>query len=433
LKKQCKSVVYILCCIAIFYLNAAESQGWWNWVTSLASRAHAYVVQEYLPSGSALASSILGSGVPGALVPVVWAYGWGRQQTSDLQKLAATARVLQSSPVLPQEKKDDVIGQVSKLVESQQKPKEKEFPKIPYDGAVAEFQGRRNSWEDVHVIKFKDPYLIAAVYDGHGGNAVSKMLAEGNLNNWGLKSLHDVILDKITNQSEVNIPQVLKESFLEFDQVMHKRRPSLSTGSAAVVALIDIKKQHIYFAWVGDSRGLLIDQHGAVVAHTTDHKPTNAKEFARIKRAGAYVDTKKDRVYNYLNDRTRKLDLNTGLNMSRAFGDFQYAKYRKNNTSDVISAEPDVISFDLKGKPYKMLLVCDGIFEKSMSNKDVANIVMLGETIDLRLPVQKIKKYSHIAGNSKLMKIIVKNIVVSAYDTGSHDNMTALIIDVKKK
>lgn len=476
----------MICCFVV-YLNAFAGQGWWDWATTLVQRVRENVTQEYLPSGDALVASVIGSGFPGSFGFAAWKRVWGddatssassvqlqqlsQQSTTSLQptqpqpvatahhfqsaqlpknqslpvitmpgvqlapnllKLAATANVARRLD-LPGQIQQTICEQVSSLVTLQSVLTDASSLKCFYNWAVAEFQGRRPQWEDTHVIRYKHPYLFLGLYDGHGGDLVLRMLVGGN-KEWGLNPLHDVILSRVA-KAETDIPEVLKKSFLFFDETMHSKNHKLSSGSTAVIALIDMEKRNGYFAWVGDSRGLLIDEYGKVVMHTTDHKPTNTKEYARIKRAGAYVNTQNNRVYNYLNDRTKQIDGSSGLNISRSFGDFKYAKYRKNNKNDVISAEPDVISFDLKNKAYKVLLACDGIFERNMSNQDVADIIMQGEKSDLKLKqysVEERKKHKYLGGNDETMKMIVKNIVVSAYAKGSRDNMTAIIVDVKR-
>lgn len=67
-------------------------------------------------------------------------------------------------------------------------------------------------------------------------------------------------------------------------------------------------KDRYYTANIGDSRAVLC-RAGSAVALSNDHKPDLPSEHNRIQKAGGFVE--KNRI-------------NGSLNLSRAFGDFDY-------------------------------------------------------------------------------------------------------------
>lgn len=81
------------------------------------------------------------------------------------------------------------------------------------------------------------------------------------------------------------------------------------TGCTATVVLIS--QTHLFCANAGDSRVVLARSSGAQMCFplSTDHKPDDPIEKARIEAAGGFVEENR---------------VNGSLNLSRSLGDFEY-------------------------------------------------------------------------------------------------------------
>ncbi|KAL7055850.1 hypothetical protein AAHC03_022898 [Spirometra sp. Aus1] len=144
--------------------------------------------------------------------------------------------------------------------------------------------------------------------------------------------------------------------------------PGVDSGTTACVALLlpevmdgERRRVCLYVANAGDSRAVLCRARAAVDL-STDHKPEDAAEKARIVAAGGTV-TADGRV-------------NDGLNLSRALGDHTY-KCRKDlkMADQMISALPDVTKTELiPGNDDFLVIACDGIWN-SMSSQEVVDFI----------------------------------------------------------
>lgn len=85
----------------------------------------------------------------------------------------------------------------------------------------------------------------------------------------------------------------------------------MSTGCTSVVCLLT--NDQIYCANAGDSRAVL-SRNKKAIELSEDHKPDNAGEEARIKKAGGFVE--EGRVKGI-------------LSLSRALGDLEYKTNKK--------------------------------------------------------------------------------------------------------
>lgn len=137
---------------------------------------------------------------------------------------------------------------------------------------------------------------------------------------------------------------------------LHK--PGIDSGCTVVVALV--KGNQLYVASAGDSRCIVIMRNGQCIPMSFDHKPEDATEHNRIRKAGGRVTDGR---------------VNGGLNLSRAFGDFSYKDHLLEAELQMITPVPDVKTFLVD--PYKVeyiLLACDGIWN-SMNNNRVAKFI----------------------------------------------------------
>ncbi|MCL4123992.1 UNVERIFIED_CONTAM: hypothetical protein GTU68_003088 [Idotea baltica] len=192
----------------------------------------------------------------------------------------------------------------------------------------------------------------------------------------------------------VNYTKLLTDQIMDIDNKLVdfcKSRTDLS-GSTAVVAVVD--GELLIIGNVGDSRAVMGDLKGSTIPLSFDHKPNQLKERRRIKEAGGFITfTGVWRVAGI-------------LATSRALGDFPLKDPRK-----LITAEPDVLTFSLKDhKAHFVILATDGLWDV-MSNEEAVAFVR-----------------SHIHERD----FGSRSLVLHAYDKGSTDNITALIINLSK-
>jgi serine/threonine protein phosphatase PrpC len=177
-------------------------------------------------------------------------------------------------------------------------------------------------------------------------------------------------IDQLTNlgpYKSANYGQALIDSFKLMDELIvsepgtkelnEKRgssheQVSSHTGCTANVVLMTPKKY--YIANAGDSRSVLC-RAGQAIQLSEDHKPENAEEEQRIRKAGGTISMGR---------------VNGGLNLTRSFGDFDY----KQNTNlpwheQMITAKPDIKEVERDVEKDEFIIVgCDGIWEKYVDN-----------------------------------------------------------------
>jgi protein phosphatase 1L len=235
-------------------------------------------------------------------------------------------------------------------------------------------QGRRPTMEDAHVAIKTGDHGFYGVFDGHGGsevaNYVAKFLYHNILTNSGFK---------------INPMRALIAGCLVTDQDL----PSFAyhQGSTAIMALI--KNKCLYVGNIGDSRAVLSHQ-GQAVALSSDHKPTRADELKRITDAGGFV-TQRGGVAR----------VQGVLAMARAFGDLALRPY--------VICEPETCLHRITTGDEFLILACDGVWDV-LSNQQAVELV--------RASLQQ-------NGDCKLAS---KILVDAAYQAGSMDNISALII-----
>ena len=133
-------------------------------------------------------------------------------------------------------------------------------------------------------------------------------------------------------------------------------------GSTGVVAVIRSDGK-VTIGNAGDSRAFLFlqDTLGAEDLISEDHKPQNEAEKRRIEEAGFKVEDPSPHPKAV--DKTHRISGFPGLNLSRAFGDFNY----KLNESlpyeqQCVTAVPDVVTRDFTAA-HTLVLYCDGMVE----------------------------------------------------------------------
>ncbi|XP_031484462.1 probable protein phosphatase 2C 24 isoform X1 [Nymphaea colorata] len=193
------------------------------------------------------------------------------------------------------------------------------------------------------------PLHLFAVYDGHGGSHVAMMCKE---------RMHRLVAEELGKGAGFaggDWRGLMKRCFARMDEEVMEacscggptpcvcEQASLVTdvvGSTAVVAVI--APDVVVVANCGDSRAVLC-RSGRPVPLSTDHKPDQADELARIEASGGRVIyLNGPRVYGI-------------LAMSRAIGD----KYLK----PIVSSEPEVTITERSSNDECLILASDGLWD----------------------------------------------------------------------
>jgi serine/threonine protein phosphatase PrpC len=274
----------------------------------------------------------------------------------------------------------------------------------------------------------KSACLFAAVFDGHGGETVSKVLAA---------ELHRTVLAQEGFSEDV--AAALKHGFLEFnrhllqscaaqllqEQTLGKSRlvrtkgdrdMDLSkAGSTACVATLQpgAAKRRLTVAWVGDSRAVL-SRGGRAVPVSEDHKAARKDETARVRAANGHVN--------------RNGQVNNSLAVSRSFGDIMHVGHEltrlvamkpagkspeddKMLSSGIVIALPDVEELDVEPEDEFLIIASDGLWD-SFSNQEAVNFVrqQLAAHGDVQLAAKAIvdKSLTRVADNVTVLVLALR-------------------------
>lgn len=235
---------------------------------------------------------------------------------------------------------------------------------------VAQNRGLRPYMEDTYSIDIGDDgTIVACVFDGHGGGEASDFLAH----NFGKVVLAHTCNGKLSIESLTNV-------FDKIDQMIVNRFESGSTASIVV-----IRGNKLIFANCGDSMAYISGKH-KVTNMSYEHKVSDPKETARLKRMGAQI------TYN---DGVARI--NGALNISRSFGDRKWKQF--------VTARPYIVERRKRGVEY-IMLATDGVWDV-MDAHEIDNVV-----------------------KTSSCKSSAANIIREAKRRGSGDNLTALVIYV---
>ncbi|KAL8458932.1 hypothetical protein ACS0TY_036426 [Phlomoides rotata] len=252
---------------------------------------------------------------------------------------------------------------------------------------LSSMQGWRATMEDAHAAftNLDASTSFFGVYDGHGGNEVSKFCS---------KFLHQQVL-QTEAYAAGDLESSLRMAFLRMDPMMcgkngqkelalltgkvdrssgygesllkneenmgqteegnHSDCSGPSSGSTACVAII--RNNQLLVANAGDSRCVL-SRKGKAHELSKDHKPDLFVEKKRILDAGGYVQYGR---------------VNGSLNLSRAIGDMEL-KQNKSLPAEqqIVTANPDITTVELSEDDEFLIIACDGIWDCMSSEQAVA-------------------------------------------------------------
>ena len=251
-----------------------------------------------------------------------------------------------------------------------------------YEVGVCSYIGRRRDMEDEHLItsfnltigRKEFPIQLFGVFDGHGGDEASIYLKE-NLKKKVRETLQEFCSEELADHE---IGEALKETFKR----LHKEFSEPRSGTTATVSLLINGK--LWTANVGDSRAIL--DNGIQLSR--DAKPTDPLDLKGIVKRGGKVFRNR---------------INGVLAVGRAIGDY--------DIGNGINPNPTITSIPIPHGAY-LIIACDGIF-------DVCSTRELAELIQLRREL-KIRQPTPIEW--------AKRIAYSAYEQGSMDNLSVLVV-----
>jgi len=256
-------------------------------------------------------------------------------------------------------------------------------------------QGKREANEDqhTHVLNIDNtdqtlnPINFFAVFDGHGGKAVSKYLKD-NLPQFFTNRFSKDIYSKPNSASKYfikvydTIQNKMKEEHPRFIQYC---------GSTACVGIQynDADgKNRLWVLNVGDSRAVKCNKLNLAEQLTQDHKPNSPEEKLRIEQLGGKIEF--DGVDWRIKD----------LSLSRAFGDLECTPY--------VTHLPQIYRYKLSSGDKFIIFACDGLWDV-MTNQDVVDYI------------------NELSSNKKFKGNYAKELAEYALAKGSLDNITTIV------
>lgn len=264
----------------------------------------------------------------------------------------------------------------------------------------------------------EDEYFInqagsfGAVFDGHGGPAVSRYLRQNLYAN--LQAVVPVRNNVTTEEHQ----QALEDSLVKVDREVQRISHWSFQGSTAVAAWIlpgeKADEKTLLVANIGDSRAIM-SHNASAVTLTEDHKPDTPKEKARIESKGGrvvwsgLVDTEGNPV-----PEQGVYRVNGNLALSRAVGD--------RSERPAVSAEPEFTVVSLDEHTEFILLATDGLWDVMTSEEVVAFV---------RYKLDQQKQEDDPAHMRLLQQKMAEFLVAEALRRGTYDNVSVVILWLK--
>jgi len=245
-------------------------------------------------------------------------------------------------------------------------------------------QGSRPYMEDVTVaqpVPQHANFMIFAVFDGHGGKKAADYAKE---------HLPQVLSEELTADGS-DPGQCLLRAFEKTDEKFISGSEGAQDGCTATACLIR-NGEEIWVANAGDSRTILVKTE-SVIQVTTDHKPNEPTEKARILAAGGSII-----FYGVWR-------VNGMLATSRGFGDA--------SLKPIVIATPEIFPRRKEADDMAIILCSDGVFD-TVENDQIGTVV----------------RAKREAGGAldDVSLAIASELTSSAIAEGSYDNVAAVVV-----
>ncbi|KAM0869595.1 hypothetical protein ACQ4PT_040576 [Festuca glaucescens] len=260
---------------------------------------------------------------------------------------------------------------------------------------VASRRGVRHAIEDAYgvitdEIAGDSQLAFYGVYDGHGGRAAVDLIAD----KLGKNIVAALAATASSGaQLELDVMAAIRTGYLATDSEFL----SQGTRGGACAATALVKDGQLYVANVGDCRAVLGTRGGVATALTSDHTPGREDERLRIESSGGYVSRGSGGVWR----------VQDSLAVSRAFGDADMRPW--------VTCEPEVTRLPITPDCAFLVLASDGLWIK-VSNQEAVDAVAR----------------SSGGGNAGVSMDSCKELVAMARSRGSRDDITAMVVDLKR-
>lgn len=261
---------------------------------------------------------------------------------------------------------------------------------------IAHAQGRRPTMEDEHIATMFNVRVgqrdfsvqLYGIFDGHGGPMAARYVRD-HLQ----RKLSEALVEyNPIGLTDAGIWRALKMTSVRLNRDFKEQHGEIARrqGTTATVAMVIDNK--LWTANVGDARTIL-DNSGTAEQLTEDAKPNDPRYRRGIERRGGTVEN----IFGVHR-------VNGILAVARAIGDHQL--------NGAISARPKIAMKPLSEirQGSHLVLCCDGIY-------DVAR------TVDVASSVHLHRQLSPGA--------LARNIIYSAHESGSTDNLSALVVKIR--
>lgn len=220
----------------------------------------------------------------------------------------------------------------------------------------------------------------------------------------------------VTDELKDLADQQIKTIFLKAIATVQKKfGSSLNGGSTLVTAIL--RKDKLFIANVGDSNAilLLIDQHKNIICKRINilHNPSTPTEYEYI------IINDGDIQHNRLGGM---------LAVSRAIGDNDFEQFGLRHTPDIFMIDlnngTDENNNQIIEQGYKLcglILSCDGLHEEDPA------LINMAVRIKNYLSENQFTEFSQIHNH---LQQLSQTVVYGAYEDGSYDNLTAMIMPV---
>lgn len=277
-------------------------------------------------------------------------------------------------------------------------------------------KGRRPSNEDEGIIILNlhkehpelQPINMYCIFDGHGGNMISKFLKENFSDYFMIKSPFIPEINEI-KEFQRYVVTVFNHIQLKICNVYKNLGEHCGSTAVVVFHYMHKKKEYLHVANIGDSRGIFCNHQNLANPMTRDHKPNAPEEKKRIESIISLHPDEK--VSIELDDEDYRIK---GLSLSRAFGDMDAMPY--------VTHEPELFHHQVSDMKF-IIIACDGVWDV-MDNQRAVDFVLnfLEKNSD------KNEKKNIFFSKDRNKKNIAHLLAQKAIELESTDNITVTIV-----